>query len=86
MHLFSDASNVGTTSHQLIQFAPTSDEVANQLIAQLVYLDGEDSDPIQLCIHTEAGCTGWTCDFRHDSSLRSVHTCMGIAMELGRCY
>jgi len=76
MHLFSDASNVGTNiydrwiqSRTLFLRQPISDEVANQLIAQLVYLDGEDSDPIQLCIHTEGCIAGWTCDFRHDSRL-----------------
>lgn len=93
MNLFNDASNAGANIHDrwiqsrtLFLRQPISDEVANQLIAQLVYLDGEDSDPIQLCIHTEAGCiTAGLAIFDTIRSLRSpVHTvCMGIADGIG---
>lgn len=93
MHLFKDASNAGFNlydrwiqSRTLFLRQPITDEVANQLIAQLVYLDREDSDPIQLCIHTEAGCNAaGLAIFDTIRSLCSpVHTvCMGIVDGIG---
>lgn len=93
MHLFSNAPNAETNiydcwiqSRTLFLRQPISDEVANQLIAQLLYLDGEGSDPIQLCIHTEAGSVAaGLAIFDTIRSLRSpVHpVCMGMADGIG---
>lgn len=93
MNLFNDASNTGVNiydrwiqSRTLFLRQPITDEIANVLIAQLVYLDGEDSDTIQLCIHTEAGSVAaGLAIYDTVKSLRSpVHTlCTGIADGIG---
>ncbi len=91
--MFNDASNAeGSIYDRWSQFRtlflrqPITDEIANGLIAQLVYLDGKDSDPIQLCIHTAAGSTAaGLAIYDTVKSLRSpVYTlCTGIADGVG---
>lgn len=94
MYLFNDASNTGANrddrwmqSRILFLRQPITDEVANLLIAQLIYLDGEDPDAaIQLYIHTEAGSiAAGLAVYDTVRSLRSpVHTvCTGVADGIG---
>lgn len=94
MNLFNDAFNGGGSiydrslqSRILFLRQPITDEVANNLIAQLVYLDGVDPDAaIQLYIQTEAGSVAaGLAIYDVMQSLRSpVHTlCMGAADGIG---
>jgi ATP-dependent Clp protease protease subunit len=94
MDLFNDASNAEVNiydrwlqSRILFLRQPITDEVANQLIAQLVYLDSEDPNAaIQLCIHTEAGSVAaGLAIYDTVRSLRSpVYTlCTGVADGIG---
>jgi ATP-dependent Clp protease protease subunit len=94
MYLFNDASNAEINSYDrwiqsriLFLRQPITHEVANVLIAQLVYLDGEDSDAaIQLYIHTAAGSVAaGLAIYDTVRSLRSpVHTlCTGVADGIG---
>ena len=94
MYLFNDAPNSGMSiydrlaqSRILFLRQPITDEVANQAIAQLVYLDGEDPDAaIQLCIHTEAGSVAaGLAIYDTIRNLRAeVHTiCTGVADGIG---
>ncbi|MBD3883614.1 ATP-dependent Clp protease proteolytic subunit [Phormidium tenue FACHB-886] len=94
MDLFNDASNAGANiydrwiqSRTLFLRQPITDEIANMLIAQLVYLEGKDPDAaIQLYIHTEAGSVAaGLAIYDTVRSLRSpVHTlCTGVADGIG---
>jgi ATP-dependent Clp protease, protease subunit len=94
MDLFNEDLHSGGTiydhwaqSRTLFLRQPITEEVANQLIAQLVYLEGEDPDAaIQLFIHTEAGSVAaGLAIYDAIQSLRSeVHTiCTGVADGIG---
>ncbi|MBD1842698.1 ATP-dependent Clp protease proteolytic subunit [Cyanobacteria bacterium FACHB-63] len=102
MYLFNNASNTEGDSYDypfgelwsnrwlwsrtVFLRQPITDEIANGLIAQLVYLDGEDSDIIQFCIYTEAGSVAaGLAIYDTIKSLRSpVHTlCTGSADGIG---
>ncbi len=94
MDLFNDAPNSGMTiydrwaqSRILFLRQPITHEVANHLIAQLMYLDGEDPNAaIQLCIHTEAGsvAAGLAIYDTIQNLQSEVHTsCTGMADGIG---
>jgi ATP-dependent Clp protease, protease subunit len=90
MDLFNAGSNIydrWIQSRVLFLRQPITDEVANQFIAQLVYLDSNDPDAeIQLCIHTESGSVAaGLAIYDTIRSLRSpVHTlCTGVADGIG---
>jgi ATP-dependent Clp protease, protease subunit len=74
-------------SRTLFLRQPIGNEIANQSIAQLVYLDMEDADtPIQLYINTPAGeIAPGLAIYDTIRSLRSeVHTiCTGVADSIG---
>ena len=94
MNLFNNASNAGMNlddhwlrSRTVFLRQPITHEVANGLIAQLVYLEGEDPDAaIQLHIQTEAGSVAaGLAIYDTIRSLRApVHMrCMGAADGIG---
>lgn len=94
MYLFNSTPNSGmsiydrlTQSRILFLRQPITDEVANLLIAQLAYLDGEDPDTaIKLYIHTEAGsvAAGLAIYDTIQNLQSEVHTiCTGVADGIG---
>ena len=78
---------LGAQSRTVFLRASIDDKVANQTIAQLIYLELEDADtPIQLYINTSAGsvASGLAIYDTIRSLKMEVHTtCMGVADSIG---